>query len=52
MYVHPAQAEGMGAFAGDAALWASDGGPGAAHHMFGATDPMIYLRYTDVHTTT
>ena len=45
MYVHPAQAEGMGSFAGDAALWATEGGPNAGHHIFGATDPMIYLRY-------
>lgn len=42
-------APGMQAFAGDATLWASDGGPGAAHHMFGATDPMIYLRDQDVY---
>ena len=52
MYVHPAQAEAMGAFAGDAALWASDGGPSAGHHMFGATDPMIYLRYVSHYTAT
>ncbi|KAM0909600.1 hypothetical protein ACQ4PT_014713 [Festuca glaucescens] len=49
MYVHPAQAEGMGSFASDAALWAAEGGPNAGHHIFGATDPMIYLRF--VHNT-
>ncbi|CAM0948112.1 unnamed protein product [Alopecurus aequalis] len=49
MYVHPAQTDGMGGFAGDAGLWASEGGPNASHHMFGATDPMIYLRDQDVY---
>ena len=41
------QAEGMGTFAGDAALWAAAGvgsdDPG--HQMFGAADPLMYLRY-------
>ncbi|KAM0909602.1 hypothetical protein ACQ4PT_014713 [Festuca glaucescens] len=49
MYVHPAQAEGMGSFASDAALWAAEGGPNAGHHIFGATDPMIYLRDQEVY---
>ncbi|KAM0908273.1 hypothetical protein ACQ4PT_015567 [Festuca glaucescens] len=44
-----AQAEGMGPFASDAALWAAEGGPSAGHHIFGATDPMIYLRDQDVY---
>ncbi|CAL4999514.1 unnamed protein product [Urochloa decumbens] len=43
------QAEGMGTFAGDAALWAAADDPG--HQMFGASDPMIYLRYvSNLHT--
>ncbi|XP_047046182.1 agamous-like MADS-box protein AGL66 [Lolium rigidum] len=49
MYVHPAQAEGMGSFASDAALWAAEAGPSSGHHIFGATDPMIYLRDQDVY---
>jgi hypothetical protein len=51
MYVHPAQADGMGPFASDAALWATEGGPNAGHHIFAANDPMIYLRYMG-HTST
>ncbi|CAL5005548.1 unnamed protein product [Urochloa decumbens] len=44
------QAEGMGTFAGDAALWAAADDPG--HQMFGASDPMIYLRDQDVYDAT
>ncbi|CAO2207126.1 unnamed protein product [Urochloa humidicola] len=49
------QAEGMGTFAGDAALWAAGGGVGSddpGHQMFGATDPLIYLRDQDVYDAT
>ena len=45
--MYTGQAEGMGTFAGDAALWAAAGvgsdDPG--HEMFGAADPLMYLRY-------
>ena len=45
MYAHEAQAEGMGTFAGgDAALWASGGALHPGHHIFAASDPLIYLR--------
>ena len=45
LHVNPDQAEGMGTFAGDAALWAAGGGSDPGHQMFDASDPMIYLRY-------
>nr|ASZ79973.1 MADS62 [Bambusa multiplex] len=49
MYVHPIQAEGMGTFGGDTALWASEGGSNPGHQIFGASDPLIYLRDQDVY---
>lgn len=51
MFTEPQQqqaaAEGVGTFAGDAALWAAaDLGPDdPGHQMFGGSDPLIYLRY-------
>ncbi|KAG2579568.1 hypothetical protein PVAP13_6NG269632 [Panicum virgatum] len=52
--MHTDQAEGMGTFAGDAALWAAAGvgsdDPG--HQMFGAADPLMYLRDQDVYDAT
>ncbi|CAL5013212.1 unnamed protein product [Urochloa decumbens] len=49
------QAEGMGTFAGDAALWADAAGVGSddpGHQMFGSSDPLIYLRDQDVYDAT
>uniref|UniRef100_A0A0D9X998 MADS-box domain-containing protein n=1 Tax=Leersia perrieri TaxID=77586 RepID=A0A0D9X998_9ORYZ len=47
MYV--SQADGMGTFGGDAAMWAPDVGADPGHQMFGASDPLIYLRDHDVY---
>ncbi|CAO2184079.1 unnamed protein product [Urochloa humidicola] len=50
------QAEGMGTFAGDAALWAAAaadvGSDDPGHQMFSASDPLIYLRDQDVYDAT
>uniref|UniRef100_A0A0E0LWC5 MADS-box domain-containing protein n=1 Tax=Oryza punctata TaxID=4537 RepID=A0A0E0LWC5_ORYPU len=47
MYVN--QADGMGTFGGDAAMWGPDGGADPGHPMFSASDPLIYLRDHDVY---
>ncbi|XP_062195781.1 agamous-like MADS-box protein AGL66 [Phragmites australis] len=52
LHVNPDQAEGMGTFAGDAALWAAGGGSDPGHQMFDASDPLIYLRDQDVYDAT
>jgi len=48
--MYTVQAEGMGTFAGDAALWtaAGVGSDDPGHEMFGAADPLMYLRYVAV----
>nr|TKW10944.1 hypothetical protein SEVIR_6G202100v2 [Setaria viridis] len=47
MFTDQQAAEGMGTFAGDAALWAAAdvGSDDPGHQMFGGSDPLIYLRY-------
>uniref|UniRef100_A0A0E0EMP7 MADS-box domain-containing protein n=1 Tax=Oryza meridionalis TaxID=40149 RepID=A0A0E0EMP7_9ORYZ len=47
MYV--SQADGMGTFGGDAAMWGPDGGADPGHPMFSASDPLIYLRDHNVY---
>ncbi|XP_040382610.1 agamous-like MADS-box protein AGL104 isoform X2 [Oryza brachyantha] len=42
MYVN--QADGLATFGGDAAMWGPDGGADPGHSIFGASDPLIYLR--------
>ncbi|KAL5220508.1 hypothetical protein ABZP36_025221, partial [Zizania latifolia] len=42
--MYMSQAEGMGTFGGEAAMWDPDGGADPGHSMFGASDPLIYLR--------
>lgn len=48
MFLQPEQVEGMGTFAGNGALWIADEGSSPGHQMFGSSDPMIYLRYTQM----
>ncbi|KAG2584700.1 hypothetical protein PVAP13_6KG337700 [Panicum virgatum] len=52
--MYTGQAEGMGTFAGDAALWtaAGVGSDDPGHEMFGAADPLMYLRDQDVYDAT
>uniref|UniRef100_J3MU36 MADS-box domain-containing protein n=1 Tax=Oryza brachyantha TaxID=4533 RepID=J3MU36_ORYBR len=47
MYVN--QADGLATFGGDAAMWGPDGGADPGHSIFGASDPLIYLRDHDVY---
>ncbi|XP_004973792.1 agamous-like MADS-box protein AGL66 isoform X2 [Setaria italica] len=54
MFTDQQAAEGMGTFAGDAALWAAAdvGSDDPGHQMFGGSDPLIYLRDQDVYDAT
>ncbi|KAL6859044.1 hypothetical protein ACP4OV_018046 [Aristida adscensionis] len=54
MYVQPEQVEeGMATFGGDAAMWATDAGSDPGNdQVFGASDPLIYLRDQDVYDAT